>query len=126
MEYKDTDQHQWYNTYTMCYCHRAKHIQLGWKLYGFINILFGIPIFLLALYLLPVTVIARDTNGFMFTLIVLSFISTTYSLGYYHVMKKMKSDGHSKKCTRKTSFIGSFYFGTWSDFIILDKEKDKN
>lgn len=117
-------QKTWYNSYVNCYCKQRKVVQLGWKLYGYINILLA-PLFLLAaLILFPLSLWKGDLPGVSFAVLVVAFITFTYLLGYKSIRNVMQSNKHSDYCSRKVAILGSFYYGIYSEFKIIDKEKN--
>lgn len=113
----------WYNKYVKCFCTRNATIQLGWKMYGYGNILIGIPLFLLVLSILPFSITAKDYPSAIFLLAVLCVFICTYLIGYFVIKHEMEKDNHTPSCVRKVSIIGSFFYGIYSDFKIIDKEK---
>lgn len=119
------DKKKSYNSYIVCYCDKKQTIQLGWKLYGWGNVLVTYPLFVIAAVMVIVTLIAKDYTTAIILGFVLSIGGLNSIFAYRAMYLLMISAKHSNDCAKRVSARAIPYYGIYSHYKLMDEGKRK-
>lgn len=123
MNYQLDEKRYTSNRYVNCYCNKHANVLVGMKMFGYFNILLGLPSVVLLSMLftfanIPILAKIGILTAIIGTTVLLPFLS------YRDGKKMMLKANHTPECAHKIGRLIAIHGGGYSSFVIMRNKDD--